>query len=71
MAKKKQPEQLEAEPLPERDYPTQETMSRFPPDIHLRRHGFRIHARVKDTEPIWELGGKLYRQEEALVLCDK
>lgn len=35
-------------------------------DVELRKRGFRIHARPKNGEPVWERGGVLFRQSEAI-----
>jgi hypothetical protein len=34
-------------------------------DARLRRFGFRIRARPRAGEPVWERGGRLYPQREA------
>lgn len=41
-------------------------------DRYLRMHGFRIVARPKDGEPIWQSRtGREVSQSEALVIADK
>lgn len=43
-----------------------DTTNRCPSDAALRKLGFRIYMRQRDTEPIWERDGKLYSQREAM-----
>ena len=35
------------------DHPSQDCTRRHETDQLLRRHGYRIHARVSDAEPEW------------------
>lgn len=46
-----------------------EPPGRYPKDDLLRNHGFRIHARPKGGEPVWERDGAVLPQGEALKLC--
>lgn len=42
--------------------------SRFPDDDILRLHGFTIHARPRNGQPVWRRGKKLLFQRDALLL---
>ncbi len=42
-----------------------------PRDIVLRRCGFRIHGRPNGSEPVWQLGHKLFTQTEALQYLEQ
>lgn len=55
---------------PEAIHPSQETRVFHPQDVFLRRHGYRIEHRPKDSEPIWSLAGQEHTQSQALELCD-
>ena len=36
-------------------------------DALLRKHGYAIHARPRCGPVLWERGGKVYREREALA----
>lgn len=55
-----------ADDLP--DHPSQSRAVRFRRDQLLRGFGFRIHARPKGQEPVWELDGGLVAESMALLL---
>ena len=38
-----------------------------PRDALLRSFGFRIHSRPKHGEPLWQRGGRVVRESEAVV----
>lgn len=57
--------------LEELPHPPQEWRNFHPADEFLRRHGFRIRARLGDAEAVWERGGRTYRQSAALALADR
>lgn len=44
----------------------QEKENRFPLDILLRKHGYRIYSRKNNESPIWIKDKKLFHQEKAL-----
>ena len=44
---------------------------RFSVDQQLRNYGFRIAARRSGTVPLWELGGELFPQHEAVEYLDQ
>lgn len=46
---------------------TKDHSGRFAMDSLLRLHGFFIHERPKNKQPIWGKKGKLYTQKEALA----
>ncbi len=46
-----------------------ETRSLNPVDKKLRSHGFIIHERAKNREPVWSLHGVHYTQNLALAQC--
>lgn len=46
--------------------PSQDHTGRFAVDQLLRKNGFRIRLRRKNSEPRWSKDGKLYTQSQAL-----
>lgn len=47
-------------------HPSKDTTLRCPIDAKLREKGYRIHERRKDNDPVWERGGKLFKQKDIL-----
>lgn len=39
-------------------------------DVRIRAAGYVIYARPRDSEPVWCLGDKKYRQSDVLILLD-
>lgn len=52
------------------DHPSQDNSSRFERDQLLRLHGFKIHTRPNNAEPIWVNRGILFQQSVALRCID-
>ena len=50
--------------------PSQDHTPRFEIDQLLRKHGFKIHSRRGDKIAVWERGGELYTQNQALGEVD-
>ena len=48
-------------------HPSTDTTLRFSIDQLLRLHGWRIHSRHRDREPVWERHGALVSQADALA----
>lgn len=48
-----------------KDFDTRDTTSRCATDAQLREAGFRIVARPKSGQPVWERNGVLFEQSEA------
>lgn len=40
------------------------------PDKRLRKKGFKIAQRKGNEEPVWQRGGRLYKQSDALRMCE-
>lgn len=64
--RKKKNDELAAMPSPSR-----ESKARFPEDITLRLAGFKIHSRPAVGQAVWERGGVLFLQAEALLRVTK
>lgn len=50
------------------EHPSQSRARSFPDDVQLRRAGFKIYARPKTGEAIWECDGELYTHSQAMEL---
>ncbi len=52
--------------VPPRYSPSQDTTDRFSIDQLMRNHGYSIHQRKGDHEPLWIKRGVVYPQSEIL-----
>lgn len=50
----------------ERFHAFADTTGRFAVDQLLREYGFKIYCRIKNSEPLWELFGKIYKHTDAI-----
>ena len=51
------------------EHPSQDHSARFPEDQLLRDHRFAIRDRPAQGEPLWQRGGVVFSQREALWRC--
>lgn len=49
------------------DYDTRDLSCRFALDTLLRKYGFQIHERPKNSPPIWRKGHMVLTQEDACL----
>ena len=48
-------------------HPSKDNTYRFSLDEVLRKHGFKIHSRLKEEEAIWDLQGVRFSESEAIL----
>ena len=51
--------------------PMQERHDRFSLDTDLRKAGFKIHARIKEQQPVWERDGAKFLQSQAISIMNR